>query len=156
MTAAKQTQAETVQPTDENNPNNTHEPRQPIDKAVLVSFVGHSLFLFAIAIIAGMMIYRYHYGEYGHRSVLVLRQTLAEQHALNAEQARKLDRLYADVQDLKTGLLAIEEHARADLGLIKSGEIFVQLATVGEPSGDMPKVGREPDAVEALEADTQQ
>ncbi|WP_290003688.1 septum formation initiator family protein [Faucicola atlantae] len=37
--------------------------------------------------------------------------------------------LAADVNDLKNGLEAVEEHARVDLGLIKSGETFVQMST---------------------------
>jgi len=35
--------------------------------------------------------------------------------------------LGAEVQDLKTGLDAIEERARSELGMIKSGETYYQL-----------------------------
>ncbi|MBK1617341.1 cell division protein FtsB [Lamprobacter modestohalophilus] len=35
--------------------------------------------------------------------------------------------LAAEVEDLKTGLDAIEERARSELGMIQSGEVFLQV-----------------------------
>jgi cell division protein FtsB len=35
--------------------------------------------------------------------------------------------MQAEVQDLKSGSEAVEERARRDLGLVKKGEIFVQI-----------------------------
>ncbi len=46
------------------------------------------------------------------------------------EEVKMLDRnikLKSEVKDLKSGTGAIEERARFDLGLIKDGEIFVQI-----------------------------
>lgn len=130
------------------------EPRQPIDRTVLVHFVGHSLFLFAVFLAATLMVYNYWYGEYGRHAVNELKEQLHTQQELNKKQAQTLSRLQADVHDLKTGLVAIEEHARADLGLIKSGEVFVQLATVSTMPSDMPTPQNTSDAKEALDADT--
>lgn len=130
------------------------ESRQPIDGTVLIHFVGHSLFLLAILVVAVMMVYNYWYGEYGRHAVNELQEQLTTQQTLNKKQAQTLERLSADVQDLKTGLIAIEEHARTDLGLIKSGEIFVQLAPVSATLGDIPKASNTSDAKEALDADT--
>jgi cell division protein FtsB len=53
----------------------------------------------------------------------------------------------AEVLDLKTGLDAIEERARADLGLVKQGDVYYQiiqaekpahLGTTGEPVSPVP------------------
>ena len=41
------------------------------------------------------------------------------------------DALDADVRDLKTGSEAIEERARAELGMIRQDEVFFQLQTGG-------------------------
>ncbi|MBK5929603.1 cell division protein FtsB [Halochromatium salexigens] len=67
--------------------------------------------------------------------------SLAELHALRAriaETETELARLQirnnalaAEVVDLKTGLDAIEERARSELGMIQSGEVFLQV--VEEP-----------------------
>ena len=43
----------------------------------------------------------------------------------NGSNAIKI--LIADIQDLKNGNQAIEDHARADLGMIKPGEVLYQL-----------------------------
>ena len=53
--------------------------------------------------------------------------------------------LDADVRDLKSGYEAIEERARYELGMIKEGEIFVQvpqktpLAPTPTPPAEVPK-----------------
>ena len=53
------------------------------------------------------------------------------------EVTRKLEirnaGLDAEVRDLKTGLDAIEERARYELGMIKEGEIFVQVPQRQQP-----------------------
>lgn len=46
------------------------------------------------------------------------------QQAENKELAERNERLHAEVQDLKDGFSALEERARADLGLIAPNETF--------------------------------
>jgi len=63
--------------------------------------------------------------------------SLAEVHALNREitdQKAEIERLRArnrvleaEVEDLKAGADALEERARSELGMIKQGEIFLQV-----------------------------
>ena len=63
--------------------------------------------------------------------------SLAEVHGLKQEitaQEQELERLtarnrelQAEVDDLRTGLDALEERARGELGMIKPGEIFLQV-----------------------------
>lgn len=50
--------------------------------------------------------------------------------ALTAEVQKLRERnaaLFAEVVDLKEGLDAVEERARQELGMIKSGEVFIQV-----------------------------
>lgn len=56
-----------------------------------------------------------------------LDQQLDEQHANNETRALRNAALNAEVLDLKTGLDAIEERARTELGMIKSDEVFFQV-----------------------------
>lgn len=41
------------------------------------------------------------------------------------------EKLRAEVDDLRSGTTAIEERARKELGMIKSGEIFIQITDSG-------------------------
>lgn len=54
------------------------------------------------------------------------RQVEAQQQANQQTQARNA-LLDAEVRDLKQGTEAIEERARSELGMIKQGEVFVQI-----------------------------
>ena len=56
------------------------------------------------------------------------RQLEAQQEVNRKLEARNAG-LDAEVRDLKTGLDAVEERARYELGMIKDGEIFVQVPT---------------------------
>ena len=58
------------------------------------------------------------------------RQLVARQDA-NAKLKQRNEALEADVRDLKTGYEAIEERARADLGMIRNDEVFFQIETGG-------------------------
>lgn len=122
-------------------------------KAALPSFIGHSLFLFCVALVAAALFYQYWYGEYGRHELDALRAELSAQEQANLKQQQKLDRLRADVADLKSGLLATEEHARIDLGLIKSGETFVQLAHTPEDYAPLPAVENDTPAIEVLDVE---
>jgi cell division protein FtsB len=53
---------------------------------------------------------------------------LDEQRLKNAEAARFNERLAAEINDLREGLEIVEERARAELGMVKANEIYVQIA----------------------------
>jgi cell division protein FtsB len=86
------------------------------------------LFIVAVAVFLGLQ-YQYWLGENGHAQYDALLSEIAEQQQINDNQVADNNILRADVRDLKTGLEAVEEHARLDLGLIKADETFVQLST---------------------------
>lgn len=113
---------------------------------------GYILAIVIAAVILAMMQYQYWYGEYGHANLAEIKSQLAEQTRLNQEQSYKNSILLADVKDLKSGLSAIEEHARLDLGLIKHGETFVQLsnAPITYSRQPLPEVQADVEAVDAI------
>lgn len=55
-------------------------------------------------------------------------QQLDAQKSSNANAARANERLAAEIDDLREGLEIVEEKARAELGMVKANEIFVQVA----------------------------
>ncbi|MBT8506427.1 cell division protein FtsB [Coxiella-like endosymbiont of Rhipicephalus sanguineus] len=64
----------------------------------------------------------------GILSTYRLHENLNYQMAANKKLAERNAVLMADIFDLKHGNQAIEEHARNDLGMIKKGEVFYQIA----------------------------
>lgn len=68
-------------------------------------------------------------GKGGWLQVREYDRQLAAQRADNARFKLRNDALDADVRDLKTGVEAIEERARSDLGMIRQDEVFFQLQT---------------------------
>lgn len=65
--------------------------------------------------------------EEGWSEVLRLRASVAAQTEENAMMAERNARLHAEVADLKEGFAALEERARADLGMVGEQESFYLL-----------------------------
>lgn len=57
-----------------------------------------------------------------------LQEDVAERAAENEQLRERNAALDADVRDLKDGLEALEERARSELGMIREGEVFYQVA----------------------------
>lgn len=55
------------------------------------------------------------------------RQNLYASMMENSELERRNNELKAEVVDLQTGLQAVEERARSELGLVKQDETFIQI-----------------------------
>jgi len=66
-------------------------------------------------------------GKGGWLRVWELDRQLQAQQELNARMASRNDALEAEVADLRAGQQALEERARYDLGMVKPGELFVQI-----------------------------
>lgn len=71
--------------------------------------------------------YRLWFSHDGLPSVLHLHRAVEIQRQDNARLEERNKVLTAEVQDLKSGLDALEERARSELGMIKSGETFFQI-----------------------------
>ena len=61
-------------------------------------------------------------------SVRQIQQKLDEQLVKNSQAQTRNEQLAAEVRDLREGLEMVEEKARAELGMVKPNEIFVQIA----------------------------
>lgn len=99
-----------------------------------------------LLILLGLLQYRLWVGEGSLAQLHALKLRIAEDQ-VELEQLRARNQvLIAEVESLKTGLEAIEERARYDLGMIQQGELFLQLIE-SEPldrSGARPGTGGEP------------
>ena len=79
-----------------------------------------------VALIAALQ-YPMWLGKGGWLQVRNLDRQLAVQQESNARLKARNDALDAEVRDLKTGFEAVEERARAELGMVKQDEVFFQL-----------------------------
>jgi len=81
----------------------------------------------ALAVAVILLQYRVWLSEDGVRDVARLSQAVAAQRAENEQLAERNRQLAAEVRDLKTGMDALEERARSDLGMIARNETFYQV-----------------------------
>jgi cell division protein FtsB len=83
-----------------------------------------------IALIALLVIFhgQLWFGRGSLSSVADLRVQLAEQNQRNSQAQLANTQLAAEVRDLKEGLEMVEEKARMELGMVKTNEIYVQIA----------------------------
>ena len=61
-------------------------------------------------------------GSYAH--IMQLKARIETQQTENLTLQQRNQRLYAEVDELKSGLDAVEERARNELGMIRKGETF--------------------------------
>ena len=91
------------------------------------------------------------FGAGGLPDARKLEQAVTEQRAENARLQQRNDALGAEVEDLKSGEAAVEERARAELGMVKPGETFYRVvephaeSSVAAPAaGDIPPNPEDP------------
>lgn len=71
--------------------------------------------------------YRLWVGDGSLAEVQRLRESIAQQQAENGHLRERNAALDAEVRDLKQGLIAVEERARTELGMIREDEVFFQI-----------------------------
>jgi cell division protein FtsB len=81
----------------------------------------------ALAVAVLLLQYRVWFSEDGVHDVARLQQAVAAQRSENDQLAERNRQLAAEVRDLKTGMDALEERARSDLGMIAHNETFYQV-----------------------------
>lgn len=74
----------------------------------------------------------------GLREVWRLQALISERTRENRELAARNAVLEGEVRDLKQGLTAAEERARADLGMITEGETFYQITSLPPTAATEP------------------
>jgi cell division protein FtsB len=93
-------------------------------------------FIFLLLIVA--LQYPIWLGKGGWLQVHALQQEIDKQQADNVRLKARNDALAAEVMDLKSGLEAVEERARAELGMVKKDEIFFQFQAAATPPSPAP------------------
>ena len=91
-------------------------------------FLPHALIALIIAIQYPLWI-----GKGSWLRVWDVNQQLTEQKNKNTKLAQRNAGLDADVRDLKEGLVAVEERARVELGMIKPNETYYQVLEKQKP-----------------------
>ncbi|KMT65395.1 cell division protein FtsB [Catenovulum maritimum] len=86
------------------------------------------LFRLGLIIIFISLQYRLWFGENAYPEHLKMSDKVTKLNKENEQLATRNKVMMADIQDLKSGLEAIEERARNELGLIKSNETFYRIA----------------------------
>jgi len=99
---------------------------------MLSTLSGRIVVLLAILLIACLQ-YKLWMGAGGYRERQQLVRLVEQQNAQNVQLAERNRVLSAEVEDLKRGMEAVEEHARLDLGLIRPRETFIQLTALPPP-----------------------
>lgn len=85
----------------------------------------------ALAVLIAALQYPMWLGKGGWLQVREYDRQLAVQRDANAKLRSRNEALDADVRDLKTGSEAIEERARAELGMIRQDEVLFQIQSGG-------------------------
>lgn len=91
-------------------------------------------FVLVLVVLLGFLQYRLWVGDGSLADLHALQARITETEDELARLQARNNALAAEVEDLKTGLDAIEERARSQLGMIQSGEVFLQV--VEEPLPD--------------------
>ncbi|MDG1732687.1 MAG: cell division protein FtsB [Thalassotalea sp.] len=71
--------------------------------------------------------YRLWFGKNSVPDYFVLKENVALQLTQNDKLQQRNKLIYADIDDLKNGLQAVEERARNELGMIKEDETFFRV-----------------------------
>lgn len=89
------------------------------------------LLVLVLAVLTLATQYPLWWGKGGWLRVRDLQAQIAIQQENNQALAARNSALLAEVQDLRSGISAIEERARGELGMIREGEYFVQILPPG-------------------------
>jgi cell division protein FtsB len=84
-------------------------------------------FAAALGLVVLLLQYRLWMSDEGVRELARLEKAVAAQKADNERLVSRNAQLAAEVRDLKKGVIALEERARSDLGMIARNETFYQV-----------------------------
>jgi len=85
------------------------------------------IFTLALVVLLGWLQYELWLGDNGVSDYKLVSSEITAQQKVNATLKARNDEMFAEIEDLRQGLDAIEERARHELGMIKKGETFYRL-----------------------------
>ena len=89
--------------------------------------IRHWLPHLVLAVLAAFLLWQLERGDGGRAQLDELRARVSAQAEENAKLEQRNQSLAADVAELKSGEAAVEDRARAELGMIKQGETFYRV-----------------------------
>ncbi|HDY8067907.1 TPA: cell division protein FtsB [Vibrio vulnificus] len=87
-------------------------------------------FILVLTLLFGWLQYTLWFGKNGVSDYYTIESDIEAQQLVNTKLQARNSEMYAEIDDLKQGLDAIEERARHELGMLKEGETFYRI--VGE------------------------
>ncbi|GAB1578241.1 cell division protein FtsB [Bordetella petrii] len=96
------------------------------------------LLFLVLLVLLGLIQYPLWLGKGGWLKVWDLQRQVAAQHETNEGLRARNAALEAEVRDLATGVGAVEERARSELGMMREGEVFVQILPPGSAVPNTP------------------
>jgi cell division protein FtsB len=85
------------------------------------------ILMVVLLILLAWLQFTFWFGQGSVSSLIRLKRQVAEQKVIDEQLTQRNQVLMAEVEDLKSGHDAVEEHARDDLGMIKQNEKFYQI-----------------------------
>jgi cell division protein FtsB len=81
----------------------------------------------ALGLVIAVLQYRLWLSDTGVRELTRMQEAVTQQRSQNGVLVERNRQLAAEVRDLKTGMAALEERARSELGMIASNETYYQV-----------------------------
>ncbi|KAA0012700.1 cell division protein FtsB [Billgrantia pellis] len=97
-----------------------------------------------LLLLLALLQYRLWFGSSGVYELEEIRERVVQLDTANKPLRDRNARLAAEVVDLKTGLDAIEERARSDIGMVRTDEQFYWVPGVATGAGDNQSGGSGP------------
>ncbi|CAK4070990.1 cell division protein FtsB [Vibrio variabilis] len=88
------------------------------------------IFALTLLIVLGWLQFELWFGKNGISDFQLVNADIEVQHQVNGNLQTRNNEMFAEIDDLRQGLDAIEERARHELGMIKEGETFYRI--IGE------------------------
>ncbi|PWI34609.1 cell division protein FtsB [Vibrio albus] len=90
------------------------------------------LFTLGLFVLLSLLLYTLVWGKNGWMDYSEVQSDIDIQQSVNQNLRKRNSDMFAEIDDLKQGLDAIEERARHELGMVKEGETFYRIT--GEDS----------------------
>ena len=85
------------------------------------------IFVIALTLLFGWLQYTLWFGKTGGSVYYTVEDELEVRQQVNSKLQARNNEMFAEIDDLRQGLDAIEERARHELGLVKDGETFYRI-----------------------------